>query len=175
MNVPMSTLDDHRARIARVIEHLERDLDAAFDVPSLARIACISEFHFHRVFRAIQGEPVMGHVRRLRLERAARQLRSTDEKVVSVALGAGFDAHEAFTRAFAAHFGVSPSDYRKARFPAPRCGEVASPPPGFAQLETRPASTLLCAPSRRLLRSSKPPSTGCSAIGDHPSPAGACE
>jgi AraC family transcriptional regulator len=131
------TLEDHRERIARSIGHLEAHLDEPLDVGSLARIACISEFHFHRVFRAIVGESAMSHVRRLRLERAARLLRTSDRKVIEIALEAGFDAHEAFTRAFAAHFGLAPSDYRRAHAREPRPTEASSPAPGFARVETR--------------------------------------
>jgi AraC family transcriptional regulator len=130
------TLDAHRQRIARAIEHLETHLDEPLDVVALARIACISEFHFHRVFRAITGESVMSHVRRLRLERAARQLRTSDRKVIEVAFDAGFEAHEAFTRAFSAHFGLSPSDYRRAHVRAPYVIDAA-PISDFARLEER--------------------------------------
>lgn len=60
----------------------------------------------------------MGCLRRLRLERAARQLRRTEARVLDVALGAGYGSHEAFTRAFAAHFGAGPDQWR--RDPGPR-------------------------------------------------------
>ncbi|WP_437736114.1 AraC family transcriptional regulator [Sorangium sp. So ce1335] len=130
------TLEEHRLRIARAVEHLETHLDEPLDVASLARVACISEFHFHRVFRAIVGESAMSHVRRLRLERAARQLRTSDRKVIEIALEAGFEAHEAFTRAFSSQFGVSPSDYRRAHARAASHAPV-SPPPSFARVETR--------------------------------------
>ena len=59
------------------------------------------------------------HVRRLRLERAARSLKQTGEPVTQIALAAGFETHESFTRAFGAMFDVSPSNYRAAHKPAP--------------------------------------------------------
>jgi AraC family transcriptional regulator len=59
------------------------------------------------------GETVMEHVRRLRLERAAYRLKFTDEQVVSLALQAGYETHESFTRAFRAMFGRSPSEFRR--------------------------------------------------------------
>lgn len=69
----------------------------------LARVACFSSFHFHRIFAAMTGETLADHVRRLRLERAA--------------LDAGYEAHEAFTRAFKAAYGVSPVEFRRAKGP----------------------------------------------------------
>jgi AraC family transcriptional regulator len=112
--VPMDpTTEDHHVRIARATGHLERHLDEELDVAALAKVACLSLFHFHRVFRAVVGESVMAHVRRLRLERAARALAHGEQRVHEVAQAAGFQSHEAFTRAFVAHFGVPPSAWRR--------------------------------------------------------------
>ena len=136
-----ATLSEHRRRIARVLALLESQLDAGLDVPALARAAAYSEFHFHRIFRAITGETAGGYLRRLLLERAARELRQGEHKILEVALRAGFDSHEAFTRAFAAHFGVPPSQYRSAHqrrdWPEP------GPQAAFARVEARPALSLL--------------------------------
>jgi AraC family transcriptional regulator len=63
------------------------------------------------------GETIADHVRRLRLERAAMELRSGAKQVIQVALDAGYEAHEAFTRAFKAAYGVSPSEFRRATGP----------------------------------------------------------
>jgi AraC family transcriptional regulator len=118
-----STEKDHRERILRVLVHLQDHLDEALDAEALARVAHLSPFHFHRVFRTLVGETAMEHVRRLRLERAARRLAHTDDPVVQVAFAAGYEAHEAFTRAFAAAFGLPPVDYRRQRRAALAPGE----------------------------------------------------
>jgi AraC family transcriptional regulator len=76
-------------------------------------VACLSPFHFHRVFRGMLGEPLAAHVRRIRLERAATRLRLTRRSVIDIAFEAGYDSHEAFTRAFRAGFGLSPTEYRR--------------------------------------------------------------
>ena len=55
----------------------------------------------------------MEYVRRLRLEQAANKLRFSDRPVIDVALDAGYESHEAFTRAFSARFGLTPSSFRK--------------------------------------------------------------
>ena len=51
--------------------------------------------------------------RRIRMEWAFRSLRSLDQAVIQVALAAGFDNHAAFSRAFRAIFGCSPTGARK--------------------------------------------------------------
>ena len=107
-----TTLDDYTARIRRVLEHVQSHLDHAMAPADLAEIACFSPFHFQRVFRAMVGESVMGHVRRLRLERAAWRLKFSGAPVTRIAFDAGYEAHEAFTRAFGTRFGCSPSEFR---------------------------------------------------------------
>jgi AraC family transcriptional regulator len=109
-----TTWNDHRGRILRVLTHIQEHLDEALDLEELAQVACFSSFHFHRVFAAMTGETIADHVRRLRLERAAMELRSGGKQVIQVALDAGYEAHAAFTRAFKAAYGVSPAAFRRA-------------------------------------------------------------
>jgi AraC family transcriptional regulator len=112
-----TTWNDYQQRILRVLTHIQEHLDEALDLEELARVACFSSFHFHRIFAAMTGETIADHVRRLRLERAAMELRSGAKQVIQVALDAGYEAHEAFTRAFKAAYGVSPAAFRRATGP----------------------------------------------------------
>ena len=88
-------------------------LDEALDLAALARGAALSPFHFHRIFRGMMGETPLEMHRRLRLERAAWQLLGRDAGVTTVAFEAGYETHEAFTRAFRAAYGTSPSAFRQ--------------------------------------------------------------
>ncbi len=110
-----ATNQDYRQRLLRVQLHIQEHLDEEITLPELARLAHFSPFHFHRVFRGMTGESVAGYVRRLRIERAAVFLQNTRRPVTRIAFEAGYDSHEAFTRAFRAHFGMAPSAYRLAR------------------------------------------------------------
>lgn len=109
----MSTESAWVDRIAKVVDHVQSHLDEELAPEELASLAGFSLHHFHRVFRGITGESVMGFVRRLRLERAAQRLRFGREPVTRVAFEAGYGSHEAFTRAFRARFGQAPSEYRR--------------------------------------------------------------
>jgi len=114
-----STTASYHERILRTLVHIQGHLDEALALEDLARIACFSPYHFHRIFRGLVGEPVQEHVRRLRLERAAQRLKLQDQPVTDIAFDAGYESHEAFTRAFHTMFGTSPSQFRAAHQAAP--------------------------------------------------------
>jgi AraC family transcriptional regulator len=99
--------------VQRVIDRITADLDAALDLATLAESAGLSPFHFHRVFRGMVGETALELTRRLRMERAAWLLGTTDRAVTAIAFDAGYETHEAFTRAFRTSYGVSPSGFRQ--------------------------------------------------------------
>ena len=108
-----STTADYARRLARVDVAIEENLDSALTPMALAKVAAFAPHHFHRIYRAQRGESVMQRVRRLRLERAAKHLTYHEASVLDVALAAGYQSHEAFTRAFTEHFGTTPSVYRE--------------------------------------------------------------
>lgn len=116
------TRQTYQQRILAALMHVQKHLDEELSLEDLARVAHFSPFHFHRIFRGMVGESVKEHVRRLRLERAASRLKRTDHPVLRIALDAGYEAHESFTRAFTEMFGMPPARYREQHQPptAPR-------------------------------------------------------
>jgi AraC family transcriptional regulator len=114
-----STAQDYYQRIVRTLVYIQAHLDDDLDLDRLAAVAAFSQFHFARVFRGLVGETLKEYIRRLRLERAARNLKLRDEPITQLAFEAGFESHESFTRAFATMFGIPPSAYRAAHKPAP--------------------------------------------------------
>lgn len=112
--------------VDRTIERIVTHLDHALDLGELARAEGVASFHFHRLFRGMVGETALALARRLRLERAAWRLAHTDQPVTTIAFEAGYEAHEAFTRAFRAHYDAAPMQFRERRYPrielAAKCG-----------------------------------------------------
>lgn len=104
--------DEYTARIDRVINYLRDNLDRSIKLPELARVACFSEFHFHRVFGAVTGETLNSFTNRLRCEKAARLLRYSDLRAIDIALQCGFSSPATFSRAFQKAYGTSPSRFR---------------------------------------------------------------
>ncbi|MBN2131216.1 MAG: AraC family transcriptional regulator [Sedimentisphaerales bacterium] len=107
-----STQKLYEERLLRVLVFIQQNLDEPMPLEELARVAHFSPYHFHRIFRGMVGESLKEHIRRLRLERAALRLKHTDRSVLDIALEAGFQTHESFTRAFGALLGCSPSQFR---------------------------------------------------------------
>ena len=100
----------------RVLAAIDQCLDQPLDLARLAAVANFSPYHFHRVFAAWMGETLGDYLRRRRVEMAASRLAAQPRlSVLRAALSVGFGSGEAFSRAFKAHFGCSPSVWRAQR------------------------------------------------------------
>ena len=109
-----AALRNYQARMQRVLDHIDRHLDDDLDLAGLSGVAAFSKFHFHRQFAAVFGLSVHRYVQLARMKRASHRLAYRDaESVTAIALDAGYDAPDAFARAFRQRFGQSPSAFRK--------------------------------------------------------------
>jgi AraC family transcriptional regulator len=103
---------DYVKRVNQAIDYVVQHLDEKLLLEDLARVACFSPFHFHRVFRSLVGETLSAFVRRLRLERALSMMSSEGRwSLTEVALACGFSSSSDFSRAFKGRFGVAPSAF----------------------------------------------------------------
>jgi len=104
---------EYAQRIDRVIDYLRGNLHRPVKLAELADVACFSEFHFHRIFTAVSGETLNHFTNRLRLEKAARLLRYSEQSLTDIALDCGFSSSSTFSRAFRSGYDTSPSQFRK--------------------------------------------------------------
>jgi len=104
---------EYAQRIDRVIDYLRGNLHRPVKLAELANVACFSEFHFHRIFTAVSGETLNNFTNRLRLEKAARLLRYSEQSLTDIALDCGFSSSATFSRAFRSGYETSPSQFRK--------------------------------------------------------------
>ena len=103
----------YEQRINEVKEFIAKHLDEELTLDQLSRVACFSKYHFHRLFTAYTGLSLWQYIRWLRLKRAAYQLIiDKDRTITEIALNAGFESHESFTRAFKQACGENPRDFR---------------------------------------------------------------
>src|SRR5450755_2371349 len=94
---------------------IESHLGDALTLDEIAAIGGVSRFHMVRAFAAATGLSVMRYVRARRLTEAARALANGAPDILTLALDADYGSHEAFTRAFRGHFGVTPEAVRDRR------------------------------------------------------------
>ncbi|MER8849724.1 MULTISPECIES: AraC family transcriptional regulator [Mesorhizobium] len=87
---------------------VESHLPEAVTLDDVAQSSGASRFHVTRAFGAATGRSVMGYMRSRRLTEAARRLAGGAPDILCVALDAGYNSHEAFTRAFRDQFGTTP-------------------------------------------------------------------
>ncbi|RKE95166.1 AraC family transcriptional regulator [Ichthyenterobacterium magnum] len=95
-----------------VIDYIHNNLDQKIDIKTLAEISCFSPFHFHRITRALLGEPIGAYISRTRIETAAKMLGYSTSSIETIAYNVGFETPSSLSKAFKNHFGVSPSHYR---------------------------------------------------------------
>lgn len=109
-----AALRQYQARMQRVLDHIDRHLDDDLELEVLSRVAAYSKFHFHRQFTASFGLSLHRYIQLSRLKRASYQLAFRErDSVTEIALDAGYEAPDAFARAFRQRFRQSPSDFRK--------------------------------------------------------------
>jgi AraC family transcriptional regulator len=151
-STPRRAEQNYRERVARVVAAIVADPMAEHRLEDLARLAHFSPFHFHRVYSSIAGETVAATVRRVRLALATRLLEAGGQSVTQVAMAAGYDSPQAFTRAFGQFTGQSPREFQQQMHAAMLAGPGASDAPAVRIVE-RPAQRV------QALRHHGPPST----------------
>ncbi len=100
--------------VQKALWFIESHLADELSLDGIAAVSGVSRFHMVRAFGAATGSSVMRYVRARRLTEAARALASGAPDILQLALDADYGSHEAFTRAFRDHFGVTPEAVRAA-------------------------------------------------------------
>jgi AraC family transcriptional regulator len=109
---------EYIARINRIMEYIEQHIDQPINLDSMAKIAHFSPFHFHRIFTVLVGETPANFLQRIRIEKAAQQLKDSPSKVIGdIVYSCGFSSLSLFSRTFRKHFGVSAKEYRQLEKP----------------------------------------------------------
>jgi transcriptional regulator GlxA family with amidase domain len=126
--------EDLNRRLLRARDAMDRAYAEPLDVPALARIACVSEAHFIRSFRATFGETPHRYLQRRRVERSMFLLRETQGSVTGICFDVGFTSVGTFSRTFREVVGDTPSGYRMKHGPivAPHCFQMAATRPRVA-------------------------------------------
>ena len=103
----------NRERCERVVFLLERDMENPPSLEMLAQEVGCSPFHLSRLFAEEMGASIPATLRRLRIDRAARLLRSGEGTVTEIAMQVGYSSLGAFNKAFADQIGCPPGQLLK--------------------------------------------------------------
>jgi AraC family transcriptional regulator len=101
-----------RRRLFRILDYIEANLEGDLTIDRMASIACLSRYHFARVFKEAVGQSPHRYVSAKRLERAKALLMQGDRSLADIGLALSFSCQANFTRAFKQATGRTPSQYR---------------------------------------------------------------
>lgn len=108
-----AAIDRYHARMGRVFDYIDAHLDDTLSSEVLSGVAAFSRFHFQRQFAALFGISLHRYVQLARLKRASWRLAfRLDQPVTGIALDSGYEAPEAFARAFRHRMGQTPTGFR---------------------------------------------------------------
>jgi AraC-like DNA-binding protein len=127
------SVEDDNRRMLRARDAMDRHYAEPLDLARLAAVACSSEAHFIRTFKATFGETPHRYLQRRRVERAMYLLRTTDRSVTDICMEVGCSSLGTFSRTFREVVGETPSQFR-ARGPLPAV------PTCYVKTWTRPSS-----------------------------------
>jgi AraC-like DNA-binding protein len=104
--------DDTFRRLCRGHDFLASEYHSRVLLQQAAREACLSEFHFHRLFRITFGETPPDFLTRLRMDRA-RQMLASERSVTEVCFEIGYGSLGTFSSKFRDQFGRSPAEFQR--------------------------------------------------------------
>jgi AraC family transcriptional regulator len=106
------TNNEYNKAINTSIDYINEHINETIDLRRIAEIVNISDFHFHRIFKAYIGESIGTYITRLRLENAAQKLQITNSTLTEIAARTGYQSQYSLSKAFKKHFGVTPSAFK---------------------------------------------------------------
>ncbi|MCG8698039.1 MAG: AraC family transcriptional regulator, partial [Bacteroidales bacterium] len=100
--------------INKAIDYIENNFDKKIKLEDVASISNFSKYHFHRIFKSIVNETLNDYIKRIRLEKAIRQLMSLPEKAIKdIAMDCGYDNPANFSRDFQNKYNKTPLQVRE--------------------------------------------------------------
>ena len=104
---------NYLSQLQKGIDFIETNLDDDISLATVAREAGLSQWHYQRIFKALTKETLKNYIRGRRLAQALEKLLETRMGILDIALLAGYNSQEAFTRAFKERFALTPNEFRQ--------------------------------------------------------------
>ncbi len=106
-----STRNDLKRKMERVFVYIDNNLDSDIDIRDLARTACISEYHFIRVFNLFCGCTPYQYIIKKRIDKAKLMIQYNVFSVCEISKACGYGRVQTFRKCFKRETGLTPREY----------------------------------------------------------------
>ncbi|MCG8334476.1 MAG: helix-turn-helix domain-containing protein [Proteobacteria bacterium] len=103
---------DWQRGMNQAIEYIENNLTRNVDYKAAAKFVGCSTWEFQRIFSFLTHISLGEYIRQRKLSLAAKDIQTSDKKIIDIALEYGYESPAAFSRAFCKLFGITPSSAR---------------------------------------------------------------
>lgn len=100
-------------RVGRAVEFIENHFAEPITIDDIAACSHVSRRHFFRLFEQAVGLAPMEYLKKVRLQKAAAMLLTTNSNVTEVAFACGFNDSNYFSSLYHKEFGMSPSRFKR--------------------------------------------------------------
>ncbi len=102
-------------RLALAADYMHASYMGRVELDEIAGAACLSKFHFLRLFKHLYHVSPYQYLQNLRMEKAGKLLAGSSESVSEIALMMGYENSNSFSRLFRQHKGIYPTQYRSCK------------------------------------------------------------
>lgn len=109
-------MDSYKRLLSKVEDYIENNLDRRISLKELSDHVCLSEFHFHRIFKEMTSEALSQFITRIKMERSAIFLKvNSNITITEIAYRYGYCDTSSYCRAFKKHFKCTPKEFRNSK------------------------------------------------------------
>jgi AraC-like DNA-binding protein len=106
----------HLVTVEKAKEYINENFQRDISLFEIASSACVSPFHFSRIFKKFTSFSPHHYLRNIRLKHSEMLLKSSSLPIADVSFNAGFRTSEYFATSFRQKYGMSPTDFRRITF-----------------------------------------------------------
>lgn len=110
---------DNQKAVLRMQDYITKNIEEEISIDDICAVSGYLKRHALRIFKEFLHKTPFEYIRDCRLTRAAKELidTSNNNRILDIALDAGFKSHEGFTKAFINYYGISPNKFYRHDFP----------------------------------------------------------
>lgn len=102
-------------RLVRAVKYINKNISMPLRLDEVAKVACMSKYHFCRVFKKRFGMGPIQYLMNLRIKNSMLLLNSSNKSITLIAFSLGFKGLSEFNKQFKKATGLTPSAYRNSK------------------------------------------------------------